>query len=89
MAYGPLELTPREFSELTVGEFESLLDGARWREERTRETAGWMLAWIVNACGKSKKRVSMEQILGPEYTKKVVARLKAEKERKADGGQRR
>lgn len=66
MAYGALQLSPREFDKLQPHEFYALLDGYSWRrEDRLAETAYWV-ASLLNMEGKvAKKQISPISLLKP------------------------
>lgn len=79
MAFGPLNLKPHEFWELTMGEFEELLEGYRYRERREWEKTAQLAAWIMSP--HMKRRISGQDLLKkdgqqkkttPEETKEVM-----------------
>jgi hypothetical protein len=64
MAYGALNLNPREFDRLQPQEFEKLLEGYAWRSNRHNELMAYFTYWIV-APHVKKNAVTIEKILNP------------------------
>lgn len=64
MAYGALNLSPRELDRLQPQEFEKLLEGYTWRSNRRNELMSYFTYWIV-APHVKKNAVSIDKILNP------------------------
>lgn len=47
MAYGALNLNPRQFDRLQPHEFEKLMEGYEWRANRHNELMSYFTYWIV------------------------------------------
>ncbi|MED4586674.1 hypothetical protein P9578_28365 [Brevibacillus choshinensis] len=74
-AYGALNLKPDEFYSLTVTEFFELLEGYRWRNEKSQMDLANLAYWIV-AGQRQKKAPTPNQLLGkesPQNTKHIDA----------------
>lgn len=81
IAYGPLDLKPRQFERLQPHELYAMLDGYAWRQEqRQTETAYW-ISHLLNISGKSLKRpVKLRDLLKPLRQKAPIKRDKKEDE---------
>ena len=64
-----------------MAEFAELVEGARQRREETRELAAWITSHLMNASGNMKQPVTMDKLLGSEWT---VRRIQAEARQKKD-----
>ena len=81
VAYSMLALTPREFANLTPGEFVALADGALQRAERENELAAWLVVGIVNGVGMRKQPLRMEELLGVGYLRRLAERAEADRKK--------
>ena len=63
IAYGPLNLTPRQFEELQPHEFYALLDGYHWRKKYQEGIFAYFTAWLINT--HLKEPISPAVILAP------------------------
>jgi len=71
IAYGPLELKPREFERLQPHEFYALLEGYNWRQERQEALMAYFVCNLMNVAGKALKRpITPKQLLKPLREKK-------------------
>lgn len=86
-AYGPLQLKPHEFWRLTLGEFNDLFEGWKWRDEHDMEMLAWQTAHLL--APHTKRRITVKDLLKkpatvnhkattPEKTKRILAELEAE-----------
>lgn len=63
-AYGALELKPWEFGRLTVGEFNAMVEGYKWRTKEKRVFTARFVVPIINACARNLKRpIKLETFL--------------------------
>lgn len=74
MAYGLLMLTPPTFAALTPGDFFDLAEAAIEREHRDMERLAWAVMHLMNATGNFKIPVTLDSLLGPFYTLRVIER---------------
>jgi hypothetical protein len=58
---------PRDFWELTLNEFNDLLEGYKWRNEREWERVAQLAVWTSE---KLKRSVTAEELLGKKNAKK-------------------
>ena len=66
LAYGPLNLLPREFEKLQPTEFNQLLEGYNWRAKRKEEFAAYFVSCLMNIEGKSlKHNIGAKHLLEP------------------------
>lgn len=75
MAYGALNLNPRELDRLQPQEFEKMLEGYAWRTDKRNELMSYFTFWMV-APHVKKNAVSIEKILNPlkpKQAKKEIA----------------
>lgn len=67
-AYGigmqALALKPQEFWRLTPREFNDMVDGWRWRKNRTNDDFAIWVAALINGMGKVKHPVQPSRLLG-------------------------
>lgn len=86
-AYGPLQLKPHQFWALTLGEFNDLMEGWKWRDEHEFELLAWQTAHLLNV--HTKRRITPQDLLKkkatvnrgattPEQTRKTLEELEAE-----------
>ena len=78
MAYGPLNLKPREFEELQPCEFEQLLEGYKWRQENTENLMAYFTACQMSV--HTKHPVSPMALLKPLRPKQVSENRKSDVE---------
>lgn len=77
MAYGALNLKPRDFEDLTVTEFLDLLQGYKWRKEREEEFAAYFVSCLMNVEGKSlRNNIKVKDLIAP--FRNTVTRTKKE-----------
>ena len=80
MAYGALNLRPREFEDLTVSEFLDLLQGYKWRKERKEEFTAYFVSCLMNTEGKALKiNITVKDLVAPFRNKKVIRTKKEDK----------
>ena len=78
IAYGPLELKPREFERLQPHEFYKLYDGYLWRQGQQESLSAYFVCQLLNVSGKALKRpITVKELLEPLKPKK-------KQDRKAD-----
>lgn len=63
IAYGALNLTPREFEDLQPQEFEKLIAGYTWRKQRDEEKLAYFTCWQV--APHMSRAITVEKILNP------------------------
>lgn len=63
IAYGPLNLLPRDFEEMQPHEFEKLLDGYKKRKREREFEQAYFTTWVLNA--QLTKPITAQQILEP------------------------
>ena len=63
-------LLPWQFWKMTPGEFEDYAEGWSWREENRKRDIAWQTANLMNVWLKDKDRVTVEDLLKKEETKK-------------------
>lgn len=68
VGFGPLALRPVQLYELTLSEFNSLVDGYKWREERHREKLAVLATWIT--APHMKRPYKIDKLLGRKKEKK-------------------
>lgn len=64
MAYGALNLKPWEFFALTPNEFNELIEGWCWRQDRDADTQATWVATLLNGAGHLKRRINPADLLG-------------------------
>jgi hypothetical protein len=62
LAFGPLNLSHEQFWSLTIAEFNDLVEGYVWREERQMERMAQLAVWIT--APHLKKPWTVEKLLG-------------------------
>lgn len=85
IGYGALNLQPDEFWSLTFAEFNLMIEGYKWREEREWERTAQLAAWIMSP--HTKKRITANKLLGKEdghTQKKKRKTIKVTTEEKAE-----
>lgn len=65
IAYGALNLKPREFEELQPHEFYKLMDGYKWRKQEQEALFAYFVLPIVNSQGTLKHPIEMKHLLDP------------------------
>lgn len=66
IAYGALALKPWEFGKLQPWEFEEMLKGYIWRQERSDERTAYFVCALLNVEGKSlKHKITARELLKP------------------------
>lgn len=75
-AYGTLGLTPQQFADLTVPEFESMIDGSRLRDARMMKLLAQSIAQLLTPYMREQDRGTLpwvvEGMLGGDPEKKVL-----------------
>lgn len=64
MAYGALELKPWEFYALTPAEFNELMEGWAWRQDRESDVYAVWVATLLNGSGNLKRKLNPSELLG-------------------------
>lgn len=67
IAFGPLNLMPQQFWELTLKDFNDLVDGYKWRDKREWEKVAQLAVWTSQ---KLKKGTTAKKLLGSEQGRK-------------------
>ncbi|SFH22951.1 Phage tail assembly chaperone protein, TAC [Desulfotomaculum arcticum] len=72
LAFGPLQLKPAEFWELTITEFAEMLEAytefKHQTEEATYHRTAWLAANLMNATGNYRTLITPEKLLGKTQT---------------------
>ena len=67
IGYGALNLKPDEFWDLTFAEFNLMVEGYKWREEREWERTAQLAAWLLSP--HTKKKITADKLLGKDKRK--------------------
>lgn len=67
LAFGPLNLMPQQFWELTLTEFKDLIEGYKWRDKREWEKIAQLAVWTSQ---KLKKGTTAKKLLGTSNERK-------------------
>ena len=66
-------------------EFDEVLAGARGRTEARRELAAWAVSHLMNATGNMRQPVTIDQLLGPEWTlRRIQAEAKTKRQEESN-----
>lgn len=73
IAYGPLDLRPRNFERLQPHEFYALLEGYNWRKKDKENLFAYFASWIINT--------QLKEPIGPDILLKPLRENPEEKKR--------